>query len=201
MSIQSVLAFPATVRDAGKLDTTFAAEGTAQVYFFGSTSSLANDIAIDSQRPAIGGGQGDDAGWQPLWPGAFAQGRFSGPGFRQTRQRHRAIRTEASRPCGRQGKGAPNGHILIVGLQYESEHRTLPALALFDLAGPTGPAFCATMAVASCGCLATFPKACAMSGYLRAYQAPRPAASTCRTTVASCWWPIITSNSPIMPPC
>ena len=134
MSIQSVLAFPATVRDAGKLDTTFAAKGTAQVYFFGSTSSLANDIAIDSQGRLLVAAKvtmpgGSRFGLARLLRDGSAdlafgkQGSVIGqfePGFEAMAGKVKAL---------------PNGHILIVGLQYESEHRTLPALALFDSLG------------------------------------------------------------------
>jgi hypothetical protein len=49
MSIQSVLAIPTALSYAGKLDISFATQGKTQVYFAGSTSSLANDVTIDSQ--------------------------------------------------------------------------------------------------------------------------------------------------------
>jgi uncharacterized delta-60 repeat protein len=134
MSIQSVLAFPATVQPAGKLDPTFAAKGTTQVYFFGSTSSLANDIAIDSQGRLLVAAKvtmpgGSRVGLARLLKDGSAdlafgrQGSVIGqfePGFEAMAGKVQVL---------------PDGNILIAGLQYESEHRTLPALALFDPQG------------------------------------------------------------------
>jgi uncharacterized delta-60 repeat protein len=131
MSIQSVLAFPATVHDAGHLDTRFAAKGTAQVYFFGSISSLANDIAIDSQgrllvaaKVAMPDGSrfglarllGDGSADLAFGNQGSVIGQFE-PGFEAMAGKVKVL---------------PDGHILIAGLHYESEYRTLPALALFD---------------------------------------------------------------------
>ena len=49
MSFQTAFAVPATLNDGANLDTTFAAQGKTQVYFAGSTSSMANGIAVDAQ--------------------------------------------------------------------------------------------------------------------------------------------------------
>lgn len=134
MSIQSVLAFPATVHHAGMLDTTFAAKGIAQVYFFGSTSSLANDVAIDSQgrllvaaKVAMPGGsrfglarlQKDGSADLTFGNQGSVIGQFE-PGFEAMAGKVKVL---------------ADGHLLIAGLHYESEHRTLPALALFDQQG------------------------------------------------------------------
>ena len=119
---------------AGKLDPTFAAKGTTQVYFFGSTSSLANDIAIDSQGRLLVAAKvtmpgGSRFGLARLLKDGSAdlafgkQGSVIGqfePGFEAMAGKVQVL---------------PDGNILIAGLQYESEHRTLPALALFDQQG------------------------------------------------------------------
>jgi uncharacterized delta-60 repeat protein len=134
MSIQSVLAFPATVDHAAKLDTTFAAKGTAQVYFFGSTSSLANDIAIDSQGRLLVAAKvtmpgGNRFGLARLLKDGSADLAFGNQGsvIGQFEPRFEAMAGKV--------RVLPNGHILIAGLQYESDRRTHPALALFDSLG------------------------------------------------------------------
>jgi uncharacterized delta-60 repeat protein len=134
MSIQSVLAFPPTVHQVGKLDPSFAAKGTTQVYFFGSTSSLANDIVLDSQGRLLVAAKvtmpgGSRFGLARLLKDGSAdlafgkQGSVIGqfePGFEAMAGKVQVL---------------PDGNILIAGLQYESEHRTLPALALYDPQG------------------------------------------------------------------
>jgi uncharacterized delta-60 repeat protein len=134
MSIQSALAFPATVPDAGKLDPTFAAKGTTQVYFFGSSSSLANDIAIDSQGRLLVAAKvtmpgGSRFGLARLLKDGSADLAFGKQGsvIGQFEQGFEAM--------GGKVRVLADGNILIAGLQYESEHRTLPALALFDPQG------------------------------------------------------------------
>jgi|GEM_PF-6536691 len=49
MQTQTAYARPVTLNQAGHLDPDFAAGGKTQVYFVGSSSSMANGIAIDSQ--------------------------------------------------------------------------------------------------------------------------------------------------------
>ncbi|MNO59599.1 hypothetical protein D3C76_501890 [compost metagenome] len=134
MSIQSALAFPATVPDAGKFDPTFAAKGTTQVYFFGSSSSLANDIAIDSQGRLLVAAKvtmpgGSRFGLARLLKDGSADLAFGKQGsvIGQFEQGFEAM--------GGKVRVLADGNILIAGLQYESEHRTLPALALFDPQG------------------------------------------------------------------
>lgn len=134
MSTQSVLAFPAPVQHGAKLDPSFAAKGTTQVYFFGSTSSLANDIAIDSQgrllvaaKVAMPGGSRfglarllkDGSADLAFGKQGSVIGQFE-PGFEAMAGKVQVL---------------SDGNILIAGVQYESEHRTLPALALFDQQG------------------------------------------------------------------
>lgn len=134
MSIQSVLAFPAPLNNAGELDSTFATHGKTQVYFAGSVSSMANGVAIDGRgrllvAAKVGMSGGSRFGLARLLEDGSAdltfgnQGSIIGqfePGFEAMAGKVQVL---------------PNGHILLTGLHYENAHRTLPAVALFDPQG------------------------------------------------------------------
>ncbi|WP_095194161.1 hypothetical protein [Pseudomonas sp. Irchel 3A7] len=134
MSIQSVLAVPTALSYAGKLDISFATQGKTQVYFAGSTSSLANDVTIDSQgrllvAAKVGTPSGSRFGLARLLEDGSADlafgykgsviGQFE-PGFEAMAGKVHEL---------------PDGRILLTGLHYENAHRTLPAVALFDPQG------------------------------------------------------------------
>lgn len=134
MSIQTAFALPAARDLAGELDESFAGAGQTQVYFAGSTSSMALGVAIDAAgRLLIAAKVGTPGGSR------FGLARLLADG-------------SADLAFGRQGSVISqfepgfeamagkvlllaNGHILLAGLQYEDPHRTLPALALFDPQG------------------------------------------------------------------
>ncbi|KNH42951.1 hypothetical protein HTX81_02350 [Pseudomonas lini] len=134
MSPQTAFALPATVNGAERLDTNFAGTGKTQVYFAGSLSSMANDVAIDHVgrllvAAKVGTPGGQRFGLARLLADGSAdlafgkQGSISGQfalGFEAMAGKVRAL---------------PNGHILVAGLHYENAHRTLPALAMFDQQG------------------------------------------------------------------
>lgn len=134
MSVQNAFALPTTLSDAGALDKTFASSGQTQVYFAGSTSSMANDIVIDSAgRMLIAAKVGTPGGSRFGLARLFADG-------------------SADLAFGRQGSVISqfepgfeamagkvlllaDGRILLAGLHYEDQHRTFPALALFEASG------------------------------------------------------------------
>jgi uncharacterized delta-60 repeat protein len=134
MSIQSVLAFPPTLGNAGKLDTAFATHGKTQVYFAGSISSMANGIAIDSQgrvlvAAKVGIADGSRFGLARLLPDGSADLTFGHQGS-VIGQFERGFEAMAGKV-----HLLDNGHILIAGQHYENAHRSLPAVALFDQQG------------------------------------------------------------------
>lgn len=134
MPTQTAFACPAPVHSAGHLDPDFAAAGKTQVYFAGSSSSMANGVAIDPQgrllvAAKVGTHGGSRFGLARLLEDGSAdlsfgnQGSLIGqfaPGFEAMASKVHVL------PCG---------DILLAGLHYESAHRTLPALALFDAHG------------------------------------------------------------------
>ncbi|MEO6679359.1 MAG: hypothetical protein ABIO21_18585 [Pseudomonas sp.] len=134
MPTQTAFACPAPVHSAGHLDPDFAAAGKTQVYFAGSSSSMANGVAIDLQgrllvAAKVGTHGGSRFGLARLLEDGSAdlsfgnQGSLIGqfaPGFEAMASKVHVL------PCG---------DILLAGLHYESAHRTLPALALFDAHG------------------------------------------------------------------
>lgn len=134
MSIQTTFALPAVRNDAGKLDESFVGAGKTQVYFAGSTSSMANGIAIDSMgrlliAAKVGTRGGSRFGLARLQEDGSADLAFGqqgsvisqyGPGFEAMAGKVLLL---------------ADGHILLAGLHYENEYRTLPALALFDQRG------------------------------------------------------------------
>jgi uncharacterized delta-60 repeat protein len=134
MSIQSVYMFPAPLDTAGKLDTSFATHGKTQVYFAGSTSSMANGITLDSQgrllvAAKVGTPGGSRFGLARLLEDGSADLQFGYQGS--------VIGQFESGFEAMAGKVhvLPDGNILLAGLHYENAHRTLPALALFDQQG------------------------------------------------------------------
>jgi uncharacterized delta-60 repeat protein len=134
MSIQTVFALPATRDAAGTLDATFAGKGKTQVYFAGSTSSMANGIAIDScgrllVAAKVGTPEGSRFGLARLLEDGSADLAFGKQGS-VIGQFERGFEAMADNV-----RLLPDGHILVTGLQYENAHRTLPALALFDQQG------------------------------------------------------------------
>lgn len=134
MSIQSVLAFPPTLGNAGKLDTAFANQGKTQVYFAGSISSMANGIAIDSQgrllvAAKVGMPDGSRFGLARLLADGSADLTFGRQGS-VIGQFERGFEAMAGKV-----HLLHDGHILIAGQHYENAHRALPAVALFDQQG------------------------------------------------------------------
>jgi len=134
MSIQSAIALPALANNAGQLDKSFANNGVAQVYFSGSTSSLTQHVALDPQgriliAAKVGTPQGSRFGLARLLDDGSADLGF---GFQGSVIGQFASGFEAT---GSKVQVLPDGRILLAGLHYESEHRTLPALALFDAEG------------------------------------------------------------------
>ncbi|WP_415764132.1 hypothetical protein [Pseudomonas sp. ZB1P45] len=134
MSIQTAFALPATLNNAGKLDTTFASSGKTQVYFAGSLSSMANGVAIDSRgrllvAAKVGTPGGSRFGVARLLEDGSADLAFGNQGsvIGQFEHGFEAMAGKVN--------VLPDGHILVAGLHYENAHRTLPALALFDQYG------------------------------------------------------------------
>lgn len=134
MSIQIASPFPVTRNDAGTLDRAFAGNGKTQVYFAGSTSSMANGVAIDSQgrllvAAKVGTPGGSRYGLARLREDGSADLEFGHQGsvIGQFEQGFEATA----------GKVVilADGHILLAGLQYENPQCSLPALALFDQDG------------------------------------------------------------------
>ncbi|KOY02620.1 hypothetical protein [Pseudomonas nunensis] len=131
MSNQTAFACPATVNSAGHLDPEFAAAGKTQVYFAGSSSSMANGVAIDPQgrllvAAKVGTHAGSRFGLARLLEDGSADLGFGNQGSLIGQF---ALGFEA---MGSKVHVLPCGSILLAGLHYEDAHRTLPALALFD---------------------------------------------------------------------
>jgi uncharacterized delta-60 repeat protein len=131
MQTQTAFARPATLNQAGHLDPDFAAAGKTQVYFAGSSSSMANGIAIDVDgrllvAAKVGTHGGSRFGLARLLEDGSADLSFGNQGS-LIGQFALGFEAMASKvhvlPCG---------SILLAGLHYENAHRTLPALALFN---------------------------------------------------------------------
>ncbi|EXF93211.1 hypothetical protein HK44_005845 [Pseudomonas fluorescens HK44] len=134
MPIHNAFALAAPRGTAGKLDSSFASSGRAWVQFAGSLSSMANDVVVDSMGrllvvAKVGTRHGYCYGLARLLedgsadPGFGTEGSITGQfesGFEAT---------------GGKVQELPDGKILLSGLHYESAHRTLPALAMFDSHG------------------------------------------------------------------
>ncbi|MVV52422.1 hypothetical protein EJA72_29970 [Pseudomonas sp. PB120] len=134
MSIQTDFALPPTRTDAGELDSTFAAHGKTQVYFAGSTSSMACGTTIDAHgrllvAAKVGMSGGSHFGLARLLEDGSADLSFGNQGS-VIGQFERGFEAMAGNV-----QLLPDGHILVAGLHYENAHRTLPALAVFDQAG------------------------------------------------------------------
>ncbi|MEB0046764.1 MULTISPECIES: hypothetical protein [unclassified Pseudomonas] len=130
----NAFARPASINEAGQLDTSFAAAGKTQVYFAGSTSSMANDVVIDTEgrllvAAKVGTPGGSRYGLARLLPDGSADLSFGHQGslIGQFELGFEAMAGSVTL--------LPDGHILLAGLHYENIHRTLPALALFDAHG------------------------------------------------------------------
>ncbi|MFP0197639.1 hypothetical protein ACKJSM_20990 [Pseudomonas sp. PHC1] len=139
MSSQTAIALQ-TLANTGQLDKTFSSSGVAQVYFAGSTSSLTQSVALDAQgrilvAAKVGTAHGSRFGLARLLEDGSADLRFGTQGSVIDRF---AAGFEAT---GSKVQVLPDGRILLAGLHYESEHRTLPALALFDAQGRPDPGF------------------------------------------------------------
>ncbi|MDD0972050.1 MULTISPECIES: hypothetical protein [Pseudomonas] len=140
MSSQIAIALPTLANNAGQLDKTFSSNGVAQVYFAGSTSSLTQSVALDAQgrilvAAKVGTAQGSRFGLARLLEDGSADLGF---GFQGSVIGRFAAGFEAT---GSKVQVLPDGRILLAGLHYESEHRSLPALALFDTQGRADPDF------------------------------------------------------------
>ncbi|WP_339527354.1 hypothetical protein [Pseudomonas sp. EL_65y_Pfl2_R96] len=134
MSLQTAFALPATVHGAGQLDTRFAGTGKTQVYFAGSTSSMANGVAIDHAgrllvAAKVGTPGGSRFGLARLLEDGSADLAFGKQGsvIGQFAHGYEAMAGTV--------RVLADGHILVAGLHYENAHRTLPALAMFDPQG------------------------------------------------------------------
>lgn len=140
MSIRNAAVSTATLNDCATLDPAFAGHGKTQVYFAGSTYSMANGIAVDASgglwvAAKVGTPGGSRFGLARLLADGSADlafgdrgsvvGEFE-PGFEATAGKVVIL---------------GDGHILLVGLQYENPHSSLPALALFDRHGQPVQAF------------------------------------------------------------
>ncbi|MGE1173178.1 hypothetical protein [Pseudomonas sp. BW7P1] len=131
MSTHTAIALPTLRNNAGQLDKTFASNGVAQVYFAGSLCSLTQHVALDPQgrilvAAKVGTPLGYRFGLARLLEDGSADLSF---GFQGSVIGWFAIGFEAT---GSKVQVLPDGRILLAGLHYESEHRTLPALAVFD---------------------------------------------------------------------
>ncbi|WP_085745784.1 hypothetical protein [Pseudomonas sp. R45(2017)] len=140
MSSQIAIALPTLANNAGQLDKAFSSNGVAQVYFSGSTSSLTQSVALDGQgrilvAAKVGTAQGSRFGLARLLEDGSADLEF---GFQGSVIGRFAAGFEAT---GSKVQVLPDGRILLAGLHYESEHRSLPALALFDAQGRPAPDF------------------------------------------------------------
>ncbi|MDI3274151.1 NHL repeat-containing protein [Pseudomonas sp. MDT1-16] len=134
MSLQTAVASPAALNDAGTLDTTFAGTGKTQVYFAGSLSSMANGVAIDSRGRLLVAAKvetrgGNRFGLARLLEDGSADLAFGSKGSVIGQFEHGFEAMAGSVQV------LPDGHILVAGLHYEDARRTLPALALFDQHG------------------------------------------------------------------
>ena len=140
MSTQTAVVLPATLSAAGELDKTFASAGKTQVYFAGSTSSMATGVAIDSQgrllvAAKVGTPSGSRFGLARLLADGSADLAFGKQGS-VISQFEPGFESMGGKVLIR-----PDGCILLAGLHYENEHQTLPALALFDQQGKPVPDF------------------------------------------------------------
>lgn len=139
-AIHSAQAFSAPTDTAGQLDRSFACAGKAWIDFTASLWSLANDVTVDTQgrllvAAKVGLHHGCHFGLARLYPDGSPDltfgthgslvGQFA-PGLESTGGKVHAL---------------ADGRILLSGLVYESPHRTLPALALFDQQGRPDLAF------------------------------------------------------------
>lgn len=140
MSSHIAIALPTLANNTGQLDKTFSSNGVAQVYFAGSSSSLTQSVALDAHgrilvAAKVGTAQGSRFGMARLLEDGSADLGF---GFQGSVIGRFAAGFEAT---GSKVQVLPDGRILLAGLHYESEHRTLPALALFDAQGRPDPDF------------------------------------------------------------
>ncbi|WP_166223654.1 hypothetical protein [Pseudomonas atagonensis] len=130
----NALALGKPFKCSAQLDKTFARTGIAQVYFAGSLSSMAQDVALDHQgrvlvAAKVGTAKGSRFGLARLLADGSADLGFGDQGS--------VIGTFAGGFEASGGKVSvlADGNILLAGLHYESAHHTLPALARFDPQG------------------------------------------------------------------
>ncbi|MHC8344040.1 NHL repeat-containing protein [Pseudomonas sp. RT6P73] len=134
MPDQTAYARPAAQYTAGHLDKNFASNGKTQVYFAGSTSSIANSVAIDSSgrvlvAAKVGTRDGHCFGLARLLEDGSADLAFGTRGS-VIGQFQRGYEAMAGKVLV-----LADGNILVAGLHYADAHQTLPALALFDSDG------------------------------------------------------------------
>lgn len=139
-AIHSALAFRIPTDTAGQLDSRFACAGKAWVDFPGSLWSLANDVTVDSQgRLLVAAKVGLDHGCH------FGLARLHADGSPDLSFGTLGSRVGQFAPglesTGGKVLALADGRILLSGHVYESLHRTLPALALFDHQGRLDPTF------------------------------------------------------------
>ncbi|WP_426234141.1 hypothetical protein [Pseudomonas sp. TWP3-2] len=140
MPSRNAFALPTLATDSGQLDPDFANHGLAQVYFADSTSSMTQGLALDAQgrvlvAAKVAMADGSHFGLARLLEDGSADLSFGvhgsvidqfAPGFEAT---------------GGKVQVLPDGRILLVGLHYQNDRRTLPALAMFDACGRPDTSF------------------------------------------------------------
>ncbi|WP_347905936.1 hypothetical protein [Pseudomonas purpurea] len=134
MSIHTVFAAATPLGMAGQLDQGFACGGKAHVVFPDSLSCMANSIAVDPKgRLLVGAKVTLPAG------NRFGMARLNADGSADVTFGHQgSVVGQFETDCEATGGTVhllSDGRILLAGLHYESAHRTLPALALFDKNG------------------------------------------------------------------
>lgn len=140
MSTLNTYALPTAWNNPGSLDATFAIGGVAQVYFAGSLSSQTQHVALDARgrilvAAKVGTPKGSRLGLARLLADGSADLSFGSQGS--------VIGSFIEGFEARAGKVQvlPDGRILLAGLHYENNHRTLPALALFHANGQPDRSF------------------------------------------------------------
>lgn len=140
MSTQSSCTRLERINQAGQLDPAFASNGIAQVYFADSLSSMTHGVAVDRQGRVLVAAKvktrnGSCFGLARLLADGSADLSFGRQGS--------VIGMFSTGFGSMAGKVQllPDGRILLAGLHYETDHCTLPGLALFDDRGCPDPDF------------------------------------------------------------
>lgn len=134
MPSRNAFALATLATHSEQLDSAFANRGVAQVYFAGSTSSMTQGLALDSQgrvlvAAKVGTVDGNRFGLARLLEDGSADLHFGHQGSVIGQFAHGFEAT------GGKVQVLADGRILLAGLHYENDRRTLPALAMFDACG------------------------------------------------------------------